>query len=220
MPGGFGDFLSVETPLLAFDTETTLEMPAVAPAGQARLEVAFDVHARPGDAGVVSAVELRSTDSGIGWSGVQAAAPHGELFVLASPGSYEVTGAVRVDGVVRFSTPLTVTLGKGEQTRVVLSTEPAGGLRLSETPDEVWNGDIHLLGRAFPATGVIEEGQFRFAWPGSRSNPTTWWMPAGTWNLVQLDEGDAEVARFPVVLKPGSVLRLHRDAKGWLMAPR
>ena len=97
--------------------------------------------------------------------------------------------------------------------------EPAGGLWIPEPTDGGWNADTKLLEREFPATGVIEGGMFRFGWLGNRWVPTTWWMPAGTWTLVQLYENDAERERYTVKLEPGKVLRLGRDAKGRLTVP-
>lgn len=212
--------VSVETPDLALDSETTIDVPARVPHGQGWLEVAFHVQAAPDDPRLVCAIELRSLPGERGWSGVQAAAPHDRILVFPQPGTYEVTGAIRVGGTVRFSVPRQITVAEGERTSVVLATEPAGGVLMPATPNEFWNEDVELLERRFPLTGVVEEGRFRFVSMGNRREPTTWWMPPGRWTLVHMaDDDKTEIRRVPVTVEPGKVLQLRRDAAGRLSVP-
>lgn len=203
----------VSTPTLQADQEVTVDLPLSARSGDGWLDIAFDRRARPGDGRMACAVEARRLSAGIGGQDRKATAPHDRMLLLLAAGAYEVTGAIRVDGVVRLSGARQIEVRPGEGVSITLNTAAAGALRLAGPPR---GRGYSLLGRAFPVAELVAASTFRFEplhWPREGA---TWWLSAGSYVLHQfdLDEPRSE-HRLPFEVQEGAVTRLLQDETGW-----
>lgn len=208
---------SVATPALEADQERTVDLPATVPSGAGWLDVGFDLRALPGDSRVACATEARRVREGGGWQGGQVTAPHDRALLILPPGAYEVTGAIRTEGTVRFSMARRVEIRADEGTSVTLATAPAGALRLPG-PDR--GRECEIVERAFPLTGVVTASTFRFvgvSWPHEM---TTWWLPAGSYVLRQWDDDEPGAEhRLGFEVQEGAVTTLVQDANRWFTDP-